>query len=62
MDHEPAVLQLLLVHSKLESIVRYLGLEVNDPSEFQSRQKSDFVDSSGMSQFRGVADLKGSYV
>ncbi|MCQ6964021.1 hypothetical protein GPA27_19285 [Aromatoleum toluolicum] len=34
---EPALVQLLLGHSKLESTVRYLGIEVNDTLEISEQ-------------------------
>ncbi len=35
------VVRLLLGHSKLESTVRYLGVEVDDALEIASEQRSD---------------------
>lgn len=43
--------QLLLGHSKLESTVRYLGIEVDDALEFLSKRKSNFL--AGLAECRG---------
>lgn len=54
--------QLLLGHSKLESKVRYLGIEVDDALEISERQRSEGVDSGRTSRRIGAAALDGGYV
>lgn len=53
--------QLLLCHFKLESTVRYLGIEVEDALKSPNKRKSEVVVGGGRCSCTGLSPFNGIY-